>query len=347
MADIHPIDLLDPDAQARAQEWVDVHAAGQRELFGEHGSAWTLAEIQLFHRADHTRRRAWGAVEDGHVVGSVELVETVRDNLGSASIWLGVHPLARRRGLGTVLLETAESAARAAGRQALLAETEWAEGGFDVSAPFAQLHGYAVAQTNLRSALALPADADHLALLRDGRAGCARGDGDVAEETPDAAYRVEVAEGLPPAEWHEDLAVLNRRMSTDAPLGDLALEEEDWDAERVRAEYERRLGSGRQIQTAVARESASGRLVGFTDLSISAGSPELAYQGSTLVLREHRGHRLGLRLKAANALAVMASLPDVRSIRTWNADDNAPMLAVNQELGFTADAVHRMWQKRV
>ncbi len=192
-----------------------------------------------------------------------------------------------------------------------------------------------MAQRNLRGALALPGDPDHLTGLRDLL------DGDAA------AYEIEVAQGLPPAEWLEDLAVLNRRMSTDAPLGDLALEEEDWDVDRVRAEYQRRLGSGRQTRTAVARESRSGRLVGYTDVSVSAGSPDLAYRGATLVLREHRGHRLGLRLKAAHPLAVMASRPEVRSVRTWNADDDAPMLAVNRELGFTADAVHRMWQKRV
>ncbi len=335
MTEIVPIDLLDPDDQPRAQEWIGVYAEGQRELFGPLGSAWTLAEIQQFHRADHTRRRAWAALEAGRVVGSVEITETLRDNLDSATVWLGVQRQARCRGIGTRLLETAEAAVRAGGRATLFAETEWAAGGVDASAPFAESHGYAVAQTNLRSGLALPADRDRLAVLHDGPRDTA------------AAYEVEVAHGMPPAGWLDDLVVLFRRMSTDAPLGDLALEEEDWDLERVRAEYQRRLDSGRRIVTAVARESASGRRVGFTDLSVSAGTPDLAYQGATLVLREHRGHRLGLRLKAANALALMDTLTQVRSVRTWNADDNTPMLAVNRELGFTLDAVQRMWQKRL
>lgn len=63
--------------------------------------------------------------------------------------------------------------------------------------------------------------------------------------------------------------------------------------------------------------------------------------------RQTRREPDGLLTAAPNALAVLANLPDVRSIRTWNADDNAPMLAVNRELGFSVDAVHRMWQKRV
>ncbi len=63
------------------------------------------------------------------------------------------------------------------------------------------------------------------------------------------------------------------------------------------------------------------------------------------MLREHRGHGLGLRLKAANALAVMRDLPMVPSVRTWNADDNVHMLAVNRELGFQVEGYSREWQK--
>jgi RimJ/RimL family protein N-acetyltransferase len=43
----------------------------------------------------------------------------------------------------------------------------------------------------------------------------------------------------------------------------------------------------------------------------------------------------------------MARLPEVDRIRTWNAEDNEPMLAVNRRLGFVADAYQREWQKRV
>jgi len=64
-----------------------------------------------------------------------------------------------------------------------------------------------------------------------------------------------------------------------------------------------------------------------------------------LVLREHRGHGLGLRLKAANALRLMDELPEVSSIRTWNAASNAYMLAVNRRLGYAVDGYSREWQK--
>ena len=339
MTDIVRLNLLDPDAEDRAQQWTDLYVAVQRELFADAGSPWTLGELQRLHQAPEQRRTAWAAIVDSSVVGSVELIETLRDNLASATIALAVGAGHRGRGTGSALLQTAEGAARAAGRATLIGETEWPSGSADGSAGFASRHGYAVVQTNLRSHLNLPGDRHCLGVLRDGGGAASGGDS--------MAYAIEGVEGMPPRDWLDDLAELNRRMSTDAPVGGLALEEESWDAERVAAGVRRQLDSGRRRALSVARENATGRLVGFTEVSVSAGSPDLAYQGSTLVMREHRGHRLGLRLKAANALLVMAGLPDVKSIRTWNADDNAPMRAVNRQLGYVVDASHRMWQKQV
>ncbi|WP_246242413.1 hypothetical protein [Flexivirga aerilata] len=80
---------------------------------------------------------------------------------------------------------------------------------------------------------------------------------------------------------------------------------------------------------------------------MSSQTPERAYQQDTLVVREARGHTLGLRMKATAALAMMDELPAVTQIRTWNADDNAPMLAVNRRLGYRTDGVLRVWERRL
>ena len=162
------------------------------------------------------------------------------------------------------------------------------------------------------------------------------GDGDYALETG--------LDGIPES-WLEDRAELQRRMSTDVPLGDLQLEEEDWDPERMRGEYEVLASMGRRVVETVARHIPSGRLVGYTQVQVSPETPALGYQQDTLVVREHRGHALGLRLKAANTAAVMEHLPELRAIRTWNADDNTHMLAVNRRLGYEVDAHLREWQK--
>ena len=150
-----------------------------------------------------------------------------------------------------------------------------------------------------------------------------------------------------PEEWLDDRAVLARRISTDAPMGDLDLEEENWDAGRVREQWARSRAQGRRSVESVARHLESGRLVGFTDLQISAATPHLAYQSDTIVLREHRGHRLGVAMKLANLAALQRDQPQVRTIRTWNARSNEPMLRVNREIGFVVTGYMHEWQKQV
>jgi len=328
--DIRPIDLLDPDQEGAARDWIGVHGSVQRELFGDRGSEWTLEEIRGFHQSSTSRRVAFAAWADGRLVGAVEVRMPLADNLDLALVWLSVHPQHRRRGVGRALLRAGESAASANGRRTLMGETEWPEGRSDESERFARQHGYSVGQTMLRSSMALPADRDALAALA----------------AADDDYTVETFVDHIPEAWLEDRAVLQQRMSTDAPLDDLALEEEAWNAERLRETFARTLASGRRVVESAARHVPTGRLVAFTTVAVSAGSPDLGFQQDTLVLKEHRGHGLGLRLKAANALAVMDELPAVTSIRTWNAASNEHMLAVNRRLGYRVDGYSREWQKQ-
>lgn len=327
------IDPLDRSQQSALEAWNAVFGDVDRAINGDQASPWTTEEIRQLHGSPNRRRIAIAAVDGGETVGALEVHLPLRENLRNAWILLAVRPGQRRRGVGTLLLAEAERLAADAGRTVLLAESAWRPGDEDVSGEhFAAPHGYQPAQTVLRSDLRLPLDRAELS---------ASGSGAVGD------YAIETSWDGIPDEWLEDRALLARRMSTDVPLGDLRLEEEDWDAERVRGEYALGLAAGRRMVASVARHVPSGRLVGYTDLSVSAGSPDLAYQGDTLVLREHRGHALGLRLKAASALALMDGLPAVTTIRTWNADDNEHMLAVNRRLGFVVDGLEREWQKVV
>jgi GNAT superfamily N-acetyltransferase len=230
-----------------------------------------------------------------------------------------------------MLLDAAEHQAREHSRTVLRVATEWPTGGADASGEgFATTKGYAVAQTVLRSRLPLPAPWEALEAI-------------LARHTDD--YAVETSwDGIPDA-WLDDRAHLSRRMSTDIPLDQLVAEEEDWDAERLRAKVEREREAGRLLVESVVRHLPTGRLVGHTDLAVTPPDRELAYQLDTFVLGEHRGHGLGLRLKAANLLALMDGLPEVAAVRTWNARENEHMLAVNRRLGFEVDGYERDWQK--
>ncbi len=81
---IRPIDLLDPAQHEAGTTWMDVHAAVQREVFGDRGSAWTLAEIQQFHRSGDRRRIDVAAWRGERLVGALEVMLPVHDNLRQA-----------------------------------------------------------------------------------------------------------------------------------------------------------------------------------------------------------------------------------------------------------------------
>ena len=148
-----------------------------------------------------------------------------------------------------------------------------------------------------------------------------------------------------PAEYLEDQCALFQCMSTDEPHGDEGHEEEIWDAERVGENDALRAARGARFLIAVAQHIASGRLVACTELCIGADSPGQAWQMLTVVEPEHRGHRLGLAIKLANLDLLAERAPDVRVIVTGNASVNAPMIAVNEMMGFEVASEGNFWQK--
>ena len=69
----------------------------------------------------------------------------------------------------------------------------------------------------------------------------------------------------------------------------------------------------------------------------------LAHQWNTLVLREHRGRRLGLLVKLAALRLLAREEPQATRVVTWNAQENAPMIAVNEALGFRVAGGSTAW----
>jgi mycothiol synthase len=92
------------------------------------------------------------------------------------------------------------------------------------------------------------------------------------------------------------------------------------------------------------RHKPSSELAGYTQTFWDPENPENLTQGDTGVLPKYRGHGLGKWLKAAMIQKVLAERPVVKRIRTGNADSNAPMLAINQALGFKPYIAGTVWQ---
>ena len=272
------------------------------------------------------------AVDGGTVVGALRVLLPVRDNRDLASLEVAVHPSARRRGIGTALLEGGTRLAAAAGRSSLVAEVD--EPGPDTAgAAFARRHGWTCALRETRRDLLLPADEERLSALEADALAASAG------------YEVLTWRDRTPEALLEDRALLSRRMSTDAPSGDVPVGEEVWDGARVREMEAVVLDRGRTVLSAGAVRD--GRLVGFTDLHVPLARPERAHQSGTLVLREHRGRRLGARLKLAVLRELAATQPEVRRISTYNADTNRPVVAVNEALGFRPAGALSTWSTRL
>ena len=72
--------------------------------------------------------------------------------------------------------------------------------------------------------------------------------------------------------------------------------------------------------------------------------PHRPEQWTTVVAAPHRGHRLGLLLKAANLQGLAVDQPEARYVDTWNAGENDHMLAINTLVGFRPHSAHGAWQ---
>ncbi|MCH1882737.1 GNAT family N-acetyltransferase [Agrococcus sp. ARC_14] len=167
---------------------------------------------------------------------------------------------------------------------------------------------------------------------------------DASAAAAQAGYDTVAWSGPTPAEHRSAMRTLHERMSTDAPVGGLALEPEVWSDERL-AEFERsKTEGGRTMRTVVARHIASGELAGFTSLFV--GSGDVARQHDTLVSRDHRGRRLGMLLKLANLVQLRDHHPTHPRVSTMNAEENRHMLSVNEATGFLPVGYEAVWQRK-
>ncbi len=266
------------------------------------------------------------AEQDGHPVGWARVELPVHDNPHLAAVELQVAPGDRRRGTGRALWAGVLQAAREQRRRAVVVEAP--EG--SALAAFCAAAGATPRLVDVRRH-------QRLDRLDPSRVGALRAEAERAA----AGYRLEAWVGPTPPELRGALAKATEALN-DAPLGTLDYDDERWDAARVAARDAAVAGAGLRMHTVLAL-AADGTAAGLTDVAV-AEDGAYAWQWGTAVAAGHRGHRLGMLLKATMVERLRALEPALEVVSTWNADSNAHMVAVNEALGYLPVGRGSEWQ---
>lgn len=334
-----PSSVDDGDA-ADFVDTIEIMNQTEAEAYGHDELRLFANEVLPWWQDSANPHRLFGVRVGGQLVGcgSYEYLTADAD-----SCWSRINVLAanRHQGVGTALADHIEFVARADGRRKIVTyfpspdapgERIEAPTGFgsvpadNTEVRFAVHRGFRLEQVERGSRLALPVTV-------------------AAAVEPPADYRVHCWINATPPQWLEQMAVLNTRMSTDAPTAGLDEPEDVYTVERILEQDAAIARNPRSYLTAAVEHIPTGVLAGYTVLSVPVETDRSVVQYSTLVLREHRGHRLGMLLKLANFDHLQRERPGHPSIITFNAEENRPMLDVNEAVGFVAMGYEGAWRK--
>jgi GNAT superfamily N-acetyltransferase len=345
-----PGSMGDPGAGAFA-EMVAVRNAVEAAAVGTDALGVTPAELlPVYQLQEYEPGVIFVARLGGRIVARGVWSWTPAADASVSWIEIGVAPAQRNRGIGAALLEVLESRAARAGHTTLQAEvihTSTAGGrrlapptGFgelpadDPGARFLTRHGYRLEQIARISTLPLPADPGRLDAL-----------GDRARDASGPDYRVVDWVGPTPERWRAGLAHLRTRMVIEEPTAGLEIDADPWDEARIVARDRQEADSGRTMATVAIEHVPSGALVAFSELAVPDDRSRPVSQEDTLVLPEHRGHRLGSLLKVENLRRLAHLSPGSPMVITFNAEENRHMLDINEAVGFRSIGYEGGWRK--
>jgi GNAT superfamily N-acetyltransferase len=268
-----------------------------------------------------THTRSWVAREGGEIVGKLDLTASLP---GHAALNVFVDPDARRRGVARALVGEALRHAGEDGVKSLEISMFQPEG-WRLCERYGGRFARGGAQLTLRVAHAKWQVVD---------AWCQSG----PSRSPSA--RLQELTDLPPALVPAFLDLYNRASSdqphaeySGAPLTLARRREQERSYERL----------GYRWITLVAREP-NGVLAGMTDVIYDVSQYQLVRQLFTGVLPSHRGRGIAKWLKASMLRLVRQRFPAAVDLTTSNADENAPMIAINRRLGFSEPIPHRTYR---
>jgi GNAT superfamily N-acetyltransferase len=298
-------DQADYDAMVRIQKAVRPD---------EYISVEDLRDWDENQREAGRRSSRWIASIDGAVVGYGSLGESPWLNGPIRYAEISVHPDHQHQGIGRSLLERVESLAGERSVEALIGGTEEHR---ERAIRFIEAAGYAEIDRDWRSTLDLsefdPEDWS-----------------EAVERVTSTGVRIvsaaELSETTP--DWIDRLHELHMEVEADMPI-QITI------APMPRDDFETLMLGRKMLPNAYLVAIDGDDLVGLTQPERVDGEDHVIAQEMTGVTARARGRGIATALKVA--AATWAKDAGYRSIRTYNAKSNAPMLAVNRKLGFVLD----------
>jgi mycothiol synthase len=280
---------------------------------------------------DFISASAWAAwdSEQSKIVGSANVGFMKTDeNMHLAWCDLSVLPEYRRQGIGRRLLEAVAEVPKRENRRLMMTGTN------------ARVPAGEAFMERLGGERAMESHTNQLVLAELDQALL------VQWMMPDEAGRftLESWEGPHPEDLLPAITALNENAMNTSPRDNIDMEDMHFTPEQMRQMDQQTLAGGTERWTLAAREAASGKFVGYTEVLWNASRPQILRQGGTGVYTEFQGHGLGKRLKAAMLDKVLRERPEARFVRTGNADSNGPMLRINHALGFRPYLSRTEWQ---
>lgn len=326
------LERVDPDDAAAIASYVEAHDAARRV-----DAPWTPPKTP--YRLEMDLRHGWEEhpdrfylVRDGEPVVGYAWLETFEwDNPDLAWIHVAIRPELRRRGLGTATTGLLLDECRDLGRD-LIGLDSWES---DTAHAFALALGFELKSRSTARRQSLHELPD--GLIDAVHAEAARHAGD---------YELVRMEGAVPEDMIDELAAVAASIN-DAPIDDLELDDDVYVPERLRAFERAHHASRKRILRVVARHRGSGAMAGHTVVIVDDERPAYAAQEDTAVARVHRGHRLGLLLKADMCRWLRECVPAVAFIDTWNTASNDHMVGVNERLGYEVVGRGAEYQRRI
>ncbi|MGH3503896.1 MAG: hypothetical protein ACRDQA_23820, partial [Nocardioidaceae bacterium] len=239
-------------------------------------------------------------------------------------------------GIGGALVEHIVQKSQQRGRPVLLGEASYDFERRDDHPyrRFAEKHGFALASTEVWRRLDLPVREAQLQAWADEAAA------------HHADYAVETYAGPVPERLLASYCDVSNQLAVDAPSGDIDFEPEAM-TPRLWREREAKLEEqGRTLVNTLALDKG-GDVVGVTTLVVPEHDKPKVYQWTTQVLAGHRGHRLGLAIKAHNLLTLQRTYPDRTMILTCNEESNGPMVDINKRMGFRPVEILGEFQRKL